>query len=186
MLQQDRGVSLHMRSWCRSTFSCSLQPERCGFHADMHSPHVAPQRIPSGRHPTPLRSTEPLRQLSSPLRPAQYKHGRQQRQQQRWRRHADTADSPVGSRSFDSHDFAEEMLGSSGQRKGAAHISADALTSPSHDGADSAAGSAGGHHDHGHDHAPKIENGLHRVLLWVYSHTGVHRICWYRSMTRRS
>lgn len=60
------------------------------------------------------------------------------------------------------------MLGSS-QRKGAASVSADALTSRSQDGAgpmDNA------HHDHGHDHAPKIENALHRVLLWIYSHTG--------------
>jgi hypothetical protein len=169
-------MSLCIRSCYRSTLIRSLHPNRCGADAHMHSSHTAPQRIPSGRHPAPLRSTEPFRQLSSPLRPAQYKHGRQQRQQQRWRRHADTADSPVGSRSFDSHDFAEEMLGSSGQRKGAAHISADALTSLSQDGADSAGGSAGAHHDHGHDHAPKIENGVHRVLLWVYSHTGTHLV----------
>ena len=165
-------MALLIKSNYHSTLSCSLQPGICGANAIMHPPQTTPQRIPNGRHPAPLRSTGPFRQLSSPLRPAQYEHGRQQRQQQRWRRHADTADSPVGSRSFDSHDFAEEMLGSSGQRKGAAHISADALTSLSQDGADSAAGSAGAHHDHGHDHAPKIENGVHRVLLWVYSHTG--------------
>ena len=154
----------------RSTLSCSLQPNSCVADANMRSSHTSLQRIPSGRHAAPLRSTAPFRQLRSPLRPAQYEHGRQQRQQQRWRWYADTTDSPVSSRSFDSHDFAEEMLGSSGQRKGAAHISADALTSLGQDGADSGAGPEGAHHDH--DHTPKIENGVHRVLLWIYSHTG--------------
>lgn len=186
MLQQDRGMTLRINSCSRSTLSCSLQLERCGAIANMHLPHTAPQRSPSGRHPAPLRSTGAFQQLSSPLRPAQLKHGRQQRQQERWRQHADATDSPVGSRSFDSHDFAEEMLGSSGQRKGAAHISADALTSLSQDDAGPVAGSCcSTHRNDGHEHAPKIENRVHRVLLWIYSHTGVRPVFRRMSITHQ-
>lgn len=101
-------------------------------------------------------------------------HGQPQRRQ--WQRHASAAagdSSPASSRasgSFDSQDVAEEMLGSSGQRKGASSVSTDALTSRSQDGVGP---SPHGHHDH--DHGPKIENALHCVLLWIYSHTGAQR-----------
>jgi hypothetical protein len=180
-------MTLRIDSCFRSTLSCSLQRERCGATANMHLPHTAAQRITSGRHPAPLRSTAPFRQLRSPLRPAQYEHGRQQRQQQRCRQHADATDSPVGSRSFDSHDFAEEMLGSSGQRKGAAHISADALTSLSQDDAGPVAGSCcSAHRNDGHEHTPKIENRMHRVLLWIYSHTGARPVIRRMSMIHES
>ena len=60
------------------------------------------------------------------------------------------------------------MLGSS-QRKGAASLSADAVRG-SQDGARSY------DQDHEHEHGPVIENGIHRVLLWVYQHTGLFQL----------
>ena len=83
--------------------------------------------------------------------------------------------SPAGSASFDSQDVAEELLGSP-QRKGAASVTSDAAASLSVASQDGANSHGHDHQDgrqgHEHGHAPTIDNAVHRVLLWIYSHTG--------------
>mmetsp|Transcript_14470 Transcript_14470/g.43757 ORF Transcript_14470/g.43757 Transcript_14470/m.43757 type:complete len:906 (-) Transcript_14470:1020-3737(-) len=76
--------------------------------------------------------------------------------------------SPTGSLS--SRDaIADELLGSAENRKGAAAVTALSLdATASEDGQHSHS-----HGDHDHGHAPVISNPLHRVLLWIYSHTGI-------------
>lgn len=173
------------KSFQCSTPSCSVQPQ---------TSHLAPSLAPGVRQCRPQQRhvlRQPVTARSHLPAAAPFigqhlqQHQRQPQQQpafgQQQRRQRQPGEGPDGSQSasqasasLDSEEVAEEMLGSS-QRKGAASISADAVLSRSNqDGADSA-DSRHSHaccQDHGHDHTPSIENPLHRVLLWIYSHTG--------------
>jgi cation transport ATPase len=70
---------------------------------------------------------------------------------------------------------AEELLGSVSQRKGAASVSADAVLS--HSSQDGACGAdVGCCQNHTHDQPTSVQNPVHRVLLWIYSHTGLFQL----------
>ncbi len=108
----------------------------------------------------------------------QWQQHHQRQGRQRWRVRAETLDNSQSASqalaSLDSEGVAEELLGGS-QRKGAASVSAESvLNRGSQDSADSVDHHGHGHgHDHAHDHMPSVTNPVHRVLLWIYSHTGV-------------
>ena len=70
---------------------------------------------------------------------------------------------------FASRNVAEELLGSSENRKGAAAITTRSLDSPtsSHDGPCHCQ-----RHGHSHGHESFVSNPIHRVLIWIYGHTG--------------